>query len=86
MVDHFLSPTGDRGEADRRPDVVRKDQGLAPDVGVMADRGAREETAKLQCCVTGGKQLPPVLELRRPRGPLARGPVLLPSVPRAAAT
>lgn len=74
------------GEAGCRPDVGRKDRDLAPAVGVVADRGAREKTAKLQCCVPGRKQLPTMLELWRRRGPTAGGPVLLPSVPRAAAT
>ncbi|XP_037673051.1 iron-sulfur cluster co-chaperone protein HscB isoform X1 [Choloepus didactylus] len=54
-------------------------------MGVLAGRGAREGTAKLQYCVTGTKQLLPVLELRRPRGRRARERVLLPAVPRAAA-
>lgn len=80
------SASGDLGEAGRRHYVGRKDRGLAPRVGVVADGGAREKTAKLQCYFAGRKQLPTMLELRRSRGPTAGRPVLLPSVPGAAAT
>lgn len=70
----------------RQPNVGRENPGLAPGVGVVADGDPREEINKLQCCVTSGKQLPPVLELWRPKGPHSWGRVFLPAVPRAAAT
>lgn len=60
--------------------------GLAPGVGLVADRVAREKTAELHCCVAGREQPPTMLELRRPREPIAGGRALLPSVPHAAAS
>ena len=60
--------------------------GLAPGVGLVADRVAREKTAELRCCVAGREQPPTMLELRRPREPITGARALLPSVPRAAAS
>lgn len=68
------------------PDVGRENRALAPSVGLVADWGPRKETAKLQRRVAGGKLLPPVLELRQPRGLRSWKRVLLPAVPRTAAT